>query len=267
MTVEDRVIELKLALEDDQVRRKEEKEEELELREKEISDLICYIDELQREYREGHKELIAPPPPLPPPPLSSVFESFFSSPAKRIISDSTESMRKSSPVPFLPTITSETPQMNMQRIVLDSTESTRESSPVSSSPTITPDSTKSTSLSLIIPETILQCTFTTEGKIICMNQSSSEEAQDALRRADNDQNINIFDEKPSGETTISDNPKKDTYIKSNEPVNNRGAFNQPPENKAEDELPASKALGNKKQDRDSYMTNNADACQPGLLAL
>ncbi|RPB23585.1 hypothetical protein L211DRAFT_849577 [Terfezia boudieri ATCC MYA-4762] len=58
MTVEDRVIELKLALEDDQVRRKEEKEEEGELREKEIADLMGYISELQREYREGHGEMM-----------------------------------------------------------------------------------------------------------------------------------------------------------------------------------------------------------------
>ncbi|RPB24371.1 hypothetical protein L211DRAFT_849093 [Terfezia boudieri ATCC MYA-4762] len=58
MTVEDRVIELRLALEDDQARRKEEKEEERELREKEISDLMCYICELQKEYREGHGEVM-----------------------------------------------------------------------------------------------------------------------------------------------------------------------------------------------------------------
>ncbi|RPB21823.1 hypothetical protein L211DRAFT_851056 [Terfezia boudieri ATCC MYA-4762] len=109
MTVEDRVIELRLALEDDQVWRKEEREEERELREKEIADLLCYICELQKEYREGHGEVmgalaiqvndirealsllnrhmanqikslskqvaelttqsIAPPPPPPPPPL------------------------------------------------------------------------------------------------------------------------------------------------------------------------------------------------------
>ncbi|RPB28774.1 hypothetical protein L211DRAFT_844854 [Terfezia boudieri ATCC MYA-4762] len=115
LTVEDRVIELRFALEDDQVRRKGEKKEERELREKEISDLMCYIGELQREYREGHGEvmgvlatqindirealsllnqhmanqikslskqvaelttqLIAPPPPSPPPPSPPLSES------------------------------------------------------------------------------------------------------------------------------------------------------------------------------------------------
>ncbi|RPB18634.1 hypothetical protein L211DRAFT_853939 [Terfezia boudieri ATCC MYA-4762] len=85
MTVEDRVIELRLALEDDQAWRKEEKEEERELREKEILDLMCYICELQKEYKEGHGEVMGalaiqvaelttesitpPPPPPPPPPL------------------------------------------------------------------------------------------------------------------------------------------------------------------------------------------------------
>ncbi|RPB21756.1 hypothetical protein L211DRAFT_869773 [Terfezia boudieri ATCC MYA-4762] len=263
MTVEDRVIELKIALEDDQVRRKEEKEEERELREREISDLMGYISELQREYREGHGEVMgglatqindirealsllnrhmasqikslskqvaelttqlrAPPPPSPPapPPL---------------------------PVPFWPTITTETPQMNTGRIVPDGTESTRESSPVSSSPTITP--------------IMSQCTFTADGRIIRMKPGSCEEAQDALRRADNDRSTNIFDEKPSGDITISDDPKKDTYVKDNEPFNNRGASNQPED--GQEEPPASKAVGNKKEDPDSHMTNNVAACLPGL---
>ncbi|RPB23584.1 hypothetical protein L211DRAFT_849576 [Terfezia boudieri ATCC MYA-4762] len=138
--------------------------------------------------------------------------------------------------------------MNTGRIVLDSTESMRESSLVSSLPTITP--------------IMSQCTFTVDGKVIHMKPGSCEEAQDALRRADNDWSTNIFDEKPSGDITISDDPKKDTYVKDNEPVNNRGASNQPEE--GHDEPPAPKAVGNKKEDPDSYMTKNVAACLPGL---
>ncbi|RPB23613.1 hypothetical protein L211DRAFT_849605 [Terfezia boudieri ATCC MYA-4762] len=223
ITLEDRVIELRLALEDDQAQRREEKEEEHELREREISGLMCYIGKLQKEYREGYREVIG----MLVIQVNDIREALFLfnrhmlSEYGKIILNSTKSTRESSPVPLLPTI-----------IMI----------PIGGI--------------LALPKIMSYCTFTADGKIRSMNPCSNEEAN-------NDRSINIFDR-------ISDDPKKDTYIKGCKPVHNRGASNQledgylAPKNEVEDEPPAPKAVSDKKEDQDRHMTNNAVTCLPGL---
>ncbi|RPB21216.1 hypothetical protein L211DRAFT_851588 [Terfezia boudieri ATCC MYA-4762] len=199
LTLEDRVMELRLALEDDQAQRRKEKEGERELREREISGLMCYIGELQKEYRKGYKEVIG----MLVTQVNDIREalSLFNrhmasqikalskqvaeldtqlmtqlSEYRRIIPDSTGSTRESSSAPFPPTI------------IPDSTESTRESSPVPLPPMIS-----LLLLSITIPiggipapsKIMSQCTFTAaSGEIQYMTAGTAEEAAETLAKAE-----------------------------------------------------------------------------------
>ncbi|RPB23592.1 hypothetical protein L211DRAFT_849583 [Terfezia boudieri ATCC MYA-4762] len=272
MTVEDRVIELRLALEDDQARRKEEKEEERELREKEISDLMCYIGELQKEYREGHGEVMGA--------LAiqvkdirealSLLNRHMANQIKSLSKQVAELMTQliappllSPPPPPPPVMsTGEIRHRTAGTVIPDSTESTRESSPAQSptpfpfhqltgpGPITTPigglPAQRLVEATSQPPPAMSECFYTTPtGERHHMTIGPMEEAAEILARADKagkaekeagggNQSINICDTP----LTISDDPEKDSCIKDNEAVNNRETSNRPLEDVVEAEVTA-----------------------------
>ncbi|RPB23536.1 hypothetical protein L211DRAFT_849799 [Terfezia boudieri ATCC MYA-4762] len=277
LTVEGRVIELRLTLEDDQAWRKEEKEDERELKEKETSDLIYYIGELQKEYREGHKEvigvlaiqvaklmtqLIAPLPlsPLPPPPLIS--ESFFTSPMEEIqyiivgtAEEAAETLMRAEKV-----------VISLIMIIPDSTGSRRES----------------LLAQLLIPFPLSFYQLTGPGpttsptrEIRYMTVGMVEEIVETLARAKKAEALSLTTVIPDSPITIpiegsraeptieiTEKPSKDSYVEDNSPICNLGASGPSPN------IPSMESIkfDVKAKNPDIHMTNNIVECQLGLPA-
>ncbi|RPB20329.1 hypothetical protein L211DRAFT_852439 [Terfezia boudieri ATCC MYA-4762] len=246
LTVEDWIVELRLTLED-----------ERELREREISDLMCFIGELQRDHRESHGEvaelttqLMAPPPPSPPsppPPPPPLSESFFTLPMGEIH--------------HMIAGTAEEAAETLARA--EKAKSFRESSLPPPFPfTVIPDSTESSPAQSPTP---FPSPSGAEKFTGIPDRTESPPAQPPTPFPFPSYQPTAPITTPIGgnrvESTIeiSEKPCRDSYVEGNSPICNLGASGSPPS--IESIKPDTKL-----KDPDTHMTNNTVQCQPGLPA-
>ncbi|RPB23530.1 hypothetical protein L211DRAFT_849792 [Terfezia boudieri ATCC MYA-4762] len=249
--VEDRVIELRLTLEDDQAQRREDKEEECELKETEILQLICYISEVQREFREGYGETMG----VLVVQVNDIREALslfnwymanqLKSLNKQVVELGTQIMIQLSELRNRLVKTTPT---DMGRIIPDSTESTIEEAAETLARADRAERVEkgAKGTNIVILEKPSRDSFVVDNSPICNLGAFGAPLKYAKYR----------DGSTSSEPSPASSP-----VKSNKPVNSRGVSNQPEDEHGEP--PAPKAL---KKDLGTQMANNKQACQPGMNA-
>ncbi|RPB20027.1 hypothetical protein L211DRAFT_895487 [Terfezia boudieri ATCC MYA-4762] len=258
LTIEDQILELKLLIEGDQTQRREEKDEERELREGEIAGVLQSVELSQNERRENFRIILET--------INKNNESFQKAfslfnehivrqlnllstqiltklselDMGRVIPDSIESTRETSPWIILqhpkdggprttpiggPSTT--TMQFPKDRVIPDSTENSREGSPIVASPL---DTLPGRPVEATPPPAMSECFYTTPtGKRYHMTTGTREEAAETLARAaraeEAEKEVEGTNIAPS--SGISEKPSRDSFVEGNAPICNLGATGAP----------------------------------------